>query len=857
MFPGIVRILGKQAPAFFQAAAKNKVVKPYLQSLDEYASLKPEYFASRKDLFDEANNRGLKKSVQYLHSQKRLEQINTDLDEHLNTLRPGEDPGTNTFEFFNSKINVVTGAYEEQHRRNVGHLGNMLRKAGPEVHKLFTVALEFPHKLKTSYNIDDKTLFTAISAPDMFPTDSALHKLGKVFRKWDSEVRKSFQDVGMFGDIDDFTISMRPNVEKIKSLGVEGFADLLTRTTVNMDSDAALKFSREFFSMINRPGRGYTDVTESLRFLDFGVGQQRIDNMFDFLSTASKFSTEETLNLLPRMLAHKENLMRKVHFFNEFGESPEQTLKTSFTNLKKGMDGDTVKQLTDYENKLTKIMEMGLGKNYTEYGVARLYAEATHKYISGTYGAASSLVRNALTDFTGHAAAFLKGLMTDESWPHFIHNRLTRPFGLLAKNIVTLGSDNPLSNQLRDYIDVLGFATTNNALFKGQGMRGINFIYESGEFLEAGTRSERVGKALNYGAGRYSEMMNTVSGNAMHYDTLSAVNLHNTAFTFSNLVAKHVKHKDFLKTYGRRGTTFLKYVFGIGEREYGALVDVFNTVSKEIDAPQIKKMLGFKGGKMLLPDDILKMSDSIAAKYRGIGETTEQFKQRLRISYFSMLNEERNLAQTSLNRANKFVDRGLQRGTMIDFYLRPFTPFFNITHAQYMNLRRGISLAMYESPFNTDLTSTMMSKQGANRWIWAMGYYGSMGIGTVWAKDVLYGRTPREMNAEQFTMAIAGSGLAGIPGSIIQSIGFKTLGKNYYSTTPIGSTIYSLQQALTNYDDPYRLMRAAQDTTGFGRIWYAKGMVDHFMRQAFLSPMAIREMDDWYKQKLGTQFLFD
>ena len=854
----LASVLGQKAPMFFEAVKKNKVNRAFVDSLDEYASKYPTLFKDADSMFDDASHEGIKSTLRNLHSRERVNHLTKEVREVTSSLVENEDKYVNTQNFFRERIDKANAGYEETHRLNVSSLERTLFKEGGEpLMGLYQMALDFPEKLESAFGVDQFKLFSALTDPETVRDNPLLFKLGKVFREWDKKILGDFQEAGLLGNIDDHTLPMKPNIDVIESMGKENFAKILYENTVNLDYKQALDLAADFFDRVHKSRAKGVSVKFPYRFLNFGQDDKRVLRMYTFLDKTARFSGETNMQFMSRMLNHKEDLVRKVFLFQEFGEDPEVSLKQIFSNLKSGEDDIGLGKLNKSEQMLLRTMEIAAGRSYSEFGTMRLYVEGVNKYISGTFGAAASLVRNWITDFAGHAVNFYEGLMDPDGAAKYFQTRITKPVDIMVRNLGSkIASGTPLSEQLHDMLDVMSFASTNNALFKSQGMRGQDLFMGAGVLTPGESKLESIGRTFNLAASKFSEFMHTVTGNTLHYDTVTAINVYNHAFAMSKMLFKHYDHKKFMEALGRKGSHYMRAVFDLGAEEYAALRDVYSTISGEIGVGEVRKRLGFKGGKVLVPDDILKMSDDTARQYKRLGETPKAFKQRLRMSYFNYLNDQRNVAQTALYRTNKIIDRGLQKGSFADILLRPFTPFFNITHAQNFNLRKGISLALYGSPFNVDFNAQVLNKRGAVRWGRTIGFYTGLSVGVTWTKDILYGKTPRNITDKELALIMAGSGVLGIPGSIIQSVGFKTLGKNYYSSTPQGALMAAGFDSVTNLDNPYKAVRAFRDFTGVGRIWYAKGLVDYTLRQAFLSPMAKREQDEWYDKNYGQSFLF-
>ena len=416
-----------------------------------------------------------------------------------------------------------------------------------------------------------------------------------------------------------------------------------------------------------------------------------------------------------------------------------------------------------------------------------------------------------------------------------------------------------MRESLTEMLDLFGFATSNNALFQTQGLRRENFFGDVLDVKGEKSMTEKIGRVFNDFAGKMNYFMQGISGNIAHYDATTAVNILNNSSAFSSLILKRVRYKDFLDSMGLKGVRTLDWHFGIGENEFNALKDSFRSISKVLPASKVRTVLGFGDQRVLLPTMLSEMPDDVARKYKKNTETINQFKERLRVSYHSLLTHQRNMSQTGLYRGNRIVDQSLARGTFIDLILRPFAKFFNITEAQhYDGLRVGLSMSLYGSPYNTNYGATLLNRKGLGYWARAVGLYGSGAYATLMAKDILSGREPRALTPKQMGLIMASSGVGGIPFSLFTQTFYSGArkGGNYYGDSPLGSLLSDtrkLYDAATDAD-PYKFVKFVQNSSGVGKLWWVKGTTDHLIRHTFLDDGERLALEKWYADELKSPF---
>ena len=762
--------------------------------------------------------------------------------------------GETIYGFFRSHIDSVSETVDEGRKKYLGDWERAVEKSdGKNGVKMFSVMLNQPAKAQKQFGFSGLDIFKALHSPQ-YAKIPLLKAIGTHYRTLDGHFIKQLQNVSALGYIDDFVLPLKPNPHIAESLGWEKLASLYEKYTT-LTPDQAKKVATDYMSGIRHQNLTVISTKFPHRGIKFRDGEQGIEDQYHLYLAINGIDPNEP-EILSRVLKHKEAILQKVYFYHKFGQDPEKLISDSFARYKRfaSKDAEEVRDFAEKQKIVLKRLATASGFEYAEYNTLKYVGDGAGKFISALYGASTSGIRNGFLDYTNHGLSMLKAFLTQEGPGAFYYNRFLRPL----VGVVKSGVDKEFRLALNDLLNIMDFAQTNTSLFNTMGLKQENFI---GEVFESGkqlTKAEKMARSFDKSMGRFNNFIHTITGNIAHFDTTTAVNVWNTAAAFSNLILKSMNYKAFLKSSGHLGRTYLKDLFGLGENEFRALKEAYPAIKGVVKAHDVKRVLGFDDLEIVLPSQVSMMPDSIAIKYKQPFETAEQFKTRVRIAYNSLLTSQRNLAMTSLHRSNRFVEQGLLRGTFIDFILRPFTQFGNINYGQQFNLRVGMGMSIYGTPFNINFKDQVFNRRGAMAWGKALAYYGTGAMMTVWAKDLLYGRKPREWTPGQMALVFAGSGVGGIPLSILAE-SFYAMRKQsgFYSTTPLGSFIDLFSESL-DFDDPnqkYRVAKFLQQASGVGRLWYTRAFIDKLLRDGLMDERARINMENWYRDEMRSGFI--
>ena len=160
-------------------------------------------------------------------------------------------------------------------------------------------------------------------------------------------------------------------------------------------------------------------------------------------------------------------------------------------------------------------------------------------------------------------------------------------------------------------------------------------------------------------------------------------------------------------------------------------------------------------------------------------------------------------------------------------------------------------MSLYGSPFEGSVKHALNDSEVLKAWGKAYGHYMAGGIAIVWLKDLLGLRTPRELTPQTLLDVSLSSGVAGIPGSMMEYM-MRTGTKGPYGGTVAGSY---LNQAAKAGDSPYRFAKFVQTTSGVGKLWWADGFINQTLTHSLMDNKEIAMLNNWYKRELGTSML--
>lgn len=854
-FPALSKTFGSLMPDLEKQKIPQTLLKNFDTQIADYGldaiDVKP------ADLLKEFNIDKIQQTSNKFYTFEKTKRLTTDLE---NLIKSSKNPkiANKTFKnFLNDRIRILTQGHEEYFRHSISRLKNDLYQSsedlGVNVFQDFLISPQKAEKKYAKFNLTEKDIFLSLAqkkaVSDEHPMSKFLVSLGKAYKKMDDIYLKDFENLTTISKLKDFVVPLKFDKKAVLALGPDELTRLF-QTHTNLITPQKI-----------------VDKILNSALSENPIEAQRINfisRKIQFKSLEDEFLFNKALNqpilgssVLKRALDSKEKLAQKAFIFKEFGPEPEKTITNLFHNYRKTykIDLDT---LNKQKESVLTTLKMSQGIGFYENSSFRLYTEALDSFTSAIYGGTKSLLRQSLIDTSGHPTAFKGMFFNQNTTAQFFLERWYNPLKFLFANAKKqVFKDRSLREELNKYLYLFNLSSSDNALFRSQG---FSFQQVLGTGIEVkDTPGQRIGHYLHTQANRLNEVVHKFSGNMAHYDSVEAMSVFNNSRWFSEMVLNTTNFNSFSKEHPQI-LTYLNNFYNIGEKEYSALRALRKIPSALINQKptQTSKLLGFNQElNFLTPSSIDKMPLNIAKKFLKKGETPEQFKKRLKFSYFQFLLDYNHYGQPRLSRASRVVERGLKRGTFADLLLRMFTKFWNITHTQATALQKGINISLYGNPYEVGLSNARHNTEFLKSWAKAFSWYMGPAILLLWLKDLLAFRTPRNLTPETLLLTAANSGIGGIPASLLAQVlqtrpTHKPAGM-IHSQTPFGSFF---NQAAGSLKSPYAFARFAQTSSGLGKLWYADGLINQLLQQALLEPNDIKALDAWYEKTLGTSLLF-
>lgn len=792
---------------------------------------------------------GLKGGLDAIHSKNVKGQLSGGFNDFFSALPEGEKLGGLSGKFIDEKIQNISLSTSEIYGSIFARTeANVLKQGGERGLKIFRDYLEDPISAFKVHGVSEIEIFRALKNPDLVE-DVALKGLGAAYKDTDKNFIKTAQALGQIGELENFVAPLSPNPIVVQTLGVDGLANLIETYSTNFSKEQARSTAKSIYNQVlDKKGKNVS-LSFGSREIQFGS----VDDEFNYFKAISSIGEADD-SLLGAIFRHKENTINKLYLQKDFGIDPQKTINEFFADVlqeaKAKNDPKLLEDILDAQKLVSKTLDLAIGGKAADSDTLQYFSSAIEKAVSGTYGVIQSSPRNVGIDYTAHGASFNKALLTDESVPGYLSNRV---FSVSKGFIASLAKNKEHRAGVNSILDIFEFANSSSSLINQTGVAGALTQNALTNPLKQGAL-KKVGKYLDVKAGKLQGKLNQYAGNALHYDLTTTLNLFKVSGGFTRILDNSKNYRHFVDNVGGGlAEGYLKTGFGIGEKEFEALKQVQKHLFKR---NSLQKSLGFSDDvSVLVPADILKLSDEAANKFRNTGESVSQFRQRLHKSYHSYLASQRNLSQTKLTRTSRFTDRGLERGTHIDLILRFFAPFANIAEKQWENLRKGLSLAHFGDPYRTSLGGVASGGRGLYaRYGKAAVFYTSGALAVGFAKDALNGKTPRNLDSDQMLKYFASSGFGGVAMSVLAA-GLYSTRPGFYGSTPLGDLLNTSSGIIDQEGiNGYKLSKAVQRATGVGKLWYTQGIVDHFLREAILSETEIDKIENWYETNLGQSF---
>ena len=772
----------------------------------------------------------------------------------------------NVGRFMEDRLKVSNQVYEKFHFAHMSRfIDDFQNQGGPQhkkhYQKIFSNLFYEPKKAEKLYGITQKQVFRALKSGDaqlplgLGPSDEVLVNLGKFYKKMDDEYLAAFGDVANVGKLSGYVLPVQFNKNAIVKLGRDELREIFIRhVELGRDPEMArIKAQSIADSIFKSIMRDEDDLFFNLASRSRKMKFKSVDDEYEFFNALTGGFDEYGTSVLQRMFISKENLAKKAMLYKDFGVRPEETINMVFRQLQElGVSEKKFAALDKARERTLKTFDMASGFGFSKETTQRYFADGIDKLTSAIFAGVTSLPRQALIDASTHPASFSKMFLNKGSLGGFWFDRFFKPLSFTFKSFGQQAARRPARyrQELNQLLHLFMINMNDNSLTRTMGLGMEQIIQASG--TKAETILGRAGKGFDLLTGKLLESVHKYTGNLAHFDSVNAVNVVSSARNFTTLVLKNSSWKDFSADAGKQ-IAYLRRYFNIGEKEFNALKSI---APMELAPTKLMKTLGFKEPvSALVPDQILKAPLEQLAPFKHSQETARAFRQRLALDYYGFLVDQLHYSQSELTRSTRVVERFMQRGSWPDFFFRVFTKHWNITNDQFQRLRRGLSIAQTGEPYAIGLMDVVTDTGMLRNWAKAFAFYTSAGVFTVWLKDLLDGREPRDLTRKFLIEASAASGVGGVPAAIfshLASVSPRDLARNPYKGTQVESLI---SQMIRGGRDPYSAVQAAATLTGLPRIWWADGFTNTLLRQIFLSRSDEMALERWYREKIGGGFL--
>ena len=745
--------------------------------------------------------------------------------------------------FFEEKIDLAyQGAFfvKENLIKNFEHAFDSVsdKLLAKQYKEYFSLSIFNPAKLYSKTGISQKDIFLSLKGHvNTVPAKQKyLENLTSAYKQIDDRFINIFKDIANVGNLKNYVAPVWAFSENLVKIQKEELAELFVKHTNIKDRSKALIMAEKLQKRALNTGKGEHNLipeiktgkqtkTKGLLSIESDVRSLQFDSdeaEYFFLKGINMDWTNNN-SLMQSVITNKEKGVIRGMFYKEFGANPYENIKDVIYEVSKkhNLKGDV------NVKRIRQKLEFAFNINIANEGSLKNVTDTFDKMLSATYGAVTSLPRQAFIDATNHASAIRKASFDNRPVHKFWFDRFYTPLSATAKNAfkTATGGDNTAQKQMDNLLNIMGFSSYNSATFKSFG-----FGYQNQVQLEtiAGKEGlEYITSYMSYLAGKFNENMHKIAGNVVHYDAGNAVNILNNSVGFTNTLLKNTDYADISRAFGKK-IRYMEDFFGMGEREFTALKQVKRT---KISGKDYSHFIGAnKNMEFITFDNILNLGDDVANHFKKSGETAEAFKQRLALNFYQMMSDQAQKAQSHVTKTRIYTDRWVKRGTFLDLILRPTAfKFMNITEIQLANLKRGIGIQMYGSPFEGSFTGSAFKPKLFKEWVNAFAWYSTGAISLMHTKDVLHGRKPRKLNAENLMYAEIQSGLFGVSGMLFEMS--KNLAQKGRLNT-VGDSYVKLSKNLfdekTNSVD---YMKWLKRSSGVGSLWYTSPVMDYLIHK--------------------------
>ena len=612
----------------------------------------------------------------------------------------------------------------------------------------------------------DRELFLACARGGS--KDPVIDLLQSILMGTKERVAKDTQSKAPYMNLrDGHVTSLRPVESKVSTKGKELFEDkmmrglkfekMLSKGASEAQKKALVKELWEEFTTSKEYTSGgiNTKGVFSHRRLEFN----RLEDEWDFIETYMDLDR----GIVGAMYDHMQKLAKSAAYHNTLGPDMNfmsDNLERFFRNHKLTKDNQKFLDKATDEIRLQmsemdyKVGNMMLGKA-SYYAMIRASSSTLSFMLTG-----KSAARNFLFDNTIHAAMVRKFLLDESLFLAFFRSTIpmmTRTFtpeklrDKIKSDFLGMTPD----KEMRDVLELMGHSIKVRLRHQAEGI--------TEDMLTRGHGLQGKGNKLS---------TNIESGANALADA-------NSWFSFGDASAKSgrltqaIRMSKFISMSVDKGWNSLPMGVKNAARQLG-FDEAHWEALRYVPKYMVKGLLGKESKFALKTDEFDKIPDEIIAPLKRKLESSKDAKIRLMYMYDRLLGDAIDMAAPVVSGRGKL---GAQSGKVwSDFLIQNNLKFSNIALSQYKNLMRAASLGADVNPdgvYGAMGNLEQWTKIAKNRPDIAMTLLGGFGAGIamlIWGRDMLSGKTPRELKPEDFLEGMAEVGFGGIAGNVVGSI---------------------------------------------------------------------------------------
>ena len=697
-----------------------------------------------------------------------------------------------------------------------------------EAKQAWDYLLNSPEKFTEFYGIDQDAINRAIlgEVDDTIANSPVLSNIVKAFQTFDDEVVGFAQELGVpVGQLDDFYLPFRVPKDTPYILGKDQLTQLLLDTTtmdekgINYVVDQLVKRADD------------TSVDSNISFKARNIEFKSSQAELDFYRAINQIDSREPL--LPYLMNYKRQLLRKTSLIASFGSNPIGTIEKSINRLIKGGDATAVENARRLKDNVKGLLDAYEGKLRVTHKGVENFRKGLSQVVSIFTGATGlSFTRNLINDFGVHGAAAPQAVFNPN------YNIGDAALGIVSDfvNVIKTGFrvNKDFREHMTDLLSIMEIANSADS-YSHTGLLNFEDVFD----VNASPSNKTLGDKIVNGLFKLNNNIYTYSGQ----HSLIDFRRFRQMISLQQMWTKNLQNysykqwSDNLDDIGKKQLQYLETTYNLGEAEFNFLREA-NKIPFEHKGRNLD---------LLSRDSILDTADDIAKKYLKKGETVEAFKRKVANGWQGLIYANLNEATPIPFAADSLSAGAREHNSYMRLLLTLPLKFGDIAQAQWNSVIDRVALSVYG-----DKSKYIGADRSLARYAAAGAIYTGGGIGITWGHDILQNRAPTDFtDPVNIAKAITSSGFGGYSTMVIS--GMANLYPSYYqglfSEAPAAALLNSAIKLFNSAakDDPdlmwYKFATEIRKLTGFGNMWYTRGLFDEMLRSMLLNPTTRREYE--------------